>query len=51
MYKCKVCGYVYDPKSGDPTQNIPENTDFEKLPYDWKCPICDAPIDDFEKIF
>ncbi|HOU98713.1 MAG TPA: rubredoxin [Bacteroidales bacterium] len=50
MYKCKVCGYVYDPLKGDSTQNIPENTPFEELPSDWKCPICDAPTDDFLEI-
>lgn len=50
MYKCKVCGYVYDPQKGDPTQGIPENIPFDQLPTDWKCPICDAPTDDFIEI-
>lgn len=50
MYKCKVCGYVYNPQNGDTTQGVPENTSFDQLPIDWKCPICDAPIDDFIEI-
>ncbi|MGQ9847827.1 MAG: rubredoxin [Bacteroidales bacterium] len=50
MYKCKVCGYVYDPLNGDPTQGIPPNTSFDQLPADWKCPICDASIDEFIEI-
>jgi rubredoxin len=34
-----VCGYVYDGSAGP----------FEKLPGDWKCPICGAPKDKFTK--
>ena len=49
-FKCKVCGYVYDTEIGDPSQNILENTAFEDLPSSWKCPVCDAPVDDFMEI-
>lgn len=34
-WKCKICGY---------------ETDIENLPEDYKCPICGAPIELFEKI-
>lgn len=40
-YKCTVCGYIYDEES--------EGTPFDGLPEDWKCPICNAPKDAFEK--
>lgn len=40
-YKCNVCGYVYDPETGDPSQNIPPGTPFEKLPDSWTCPVCE----------
>ena len=49
-YKCGVCGYIYDPKLGDPESNIPAGTAFEKLPEDWVCPVCGASKDQFEKI-
>ncbi len=49
-WKCKICGYIYDPEKGDPDGNIPPNTLFDKLPEDWVCPVCGAPKDMFEKI-
>ena len=47
-YKCTICGYIYDPEMGDPDNNIPAKTPFEKLPDDWVCPLCGAPKDMFE---
>ena len=49
-YRCKVCGYVYDPELGDASQNIKAGTPFEKLPDDWTCPVCGASKDDFVEI-
>ena len=49
-YKCLICGYVYDPEAGDPENDIPPGTSFEKLPDDWVCPVCGADKDQFEKI-
>ena len=42
-YVCSVCGYVYDPEKGDPSQGIYSGTAFEELPASWKCPKCKAP--------
>ena len=39
-YICGVCGFVYDPEKGDPTQGIPPGTPFSELPDDWHCPRC-----------
>ena len=39
-YICGVCGYLYDPEKGDPTQGIPPGTPFSELPDDWHCPRC-----------
>lgn len=39
-YVCGVCGYVYDPKNGDPDHGIAPGTPFEELPEDWTCPDC-----------
>lgn len=48
-YVCTICGYVYDPLLGDPENDIPPDTPFEKLPDDWVCPICGAGKEEFEK--
>ena len=39
-YVCNVCGYVYDPKVGDPDHGIAPGTSFEDIPDDWCCPDC-----------
>ncbi|MFZ3136582.1 MAG: rubredoxin [Thermodesulfovibrionales bacterium] len=49
-YKCTVCGYIYDPELGEEDSGIPPGTPFEELPDDWKCPVCGASKDLFEKI-
>ncbi len=49
-YECLICGYVYDPKAGDPEHGVPPNTPFEELPEDWTCPVCNAGKDEFEKV-
>lgn len=49
-YRCKVCGYIYDPELGDPDGGIPAGTAFENLPATWVCPACGAEKDQFEAI-
>ena len=49
-YKCFVCGYVYNPKEGDPEGNIQPGTPFEDLPDDWRCPLCSADKSCFEPL-
>jgi len=46
-YICDVCGWVYDPQTGDPGNGIPPGTAFEDLPDDWVCPVCFVPKDKF----
>ncbi len=48
-YKCKICGYIYDPKVGDPDAGVTAITVFNDVPDDWKCPICNAAKTEFEK--
>ncbi len=48
-YRCKVCGYIYDPEKGDPP-NAPPGTSFEVLPDSWKCPLCGVGKEQFEAI-
>jgi rubredoxin len=49
-WQCTICGYVYDPSQGDPSQNVEAGTSFEELPEDWVCPDCGAGKEDFEEI-
>ena len=46
-FVCNVCGYVYDPKIGDPDHGIAPGTSFEDIPADWACPDCGVGKDDF----
>ena len=48
-YRCQICGYIYDPEAGDSSAGIAAGTKFEDLPDDWKCPVCGADKDQFEK--
>ena len=48
-YICEICGYIYDPEKGDPSEGIQAGTPFEKLPDNWRCPICGADKTMFKK--
>ena len=49
-YKCLICGYIYDPEVGDPSNGVDAGTSFEALPADWVCPDCGVGKDEFEVI-
>lgn len=49
-WRCTVCGYIYNPEEGDPTQGIEPGTPFDELPDDWVCPECGAGKDAFEPV-
>ncbi|MBF0566678.1 MAG: rubredoxin [Nitrospirae bacterium] len=42
MYRCTVCGWVYDESK--------EGTPFNELPDDYTCPVCNAPKEAFEAV-
>ncbi|MBF0342612.1 MAG: rubredoxin [Nitrospirae bacterium] len=42
MYRCTVCGWVYDESK--------EGTRFNDLPDDYTCPVCNAPKEAFEEV-
>lgn len=46
---CSVCGYIYDPETGDPDRGFPPGTEFEDLPADGKCLRCPQGKDIFNK--
>ena len=49
-YRCKVCGYIYDPEEGDPDGGIAPKTPFDEIPDSWLCPVCGAPKTEFERV-
>ena len=47
-YKCLICGYIYDPAEGEPSDGIEPGIPFSDLPGDYICPVCGAGKDEFE---
>ena len=48
-YKCRACGYVYDPNKEESKTGKPAGTDFEDLDNKWICPKCKAGKNKFQK--
>ncbi|MDR1390167.1 MAG: rubredoxin [Treponema sp.] len=46
-YVCNLCGYVYDPQTGDPDGGVKPGTAFKDIPDTWVCPLCGASKADF----
>ena len=44
---CDVCGWVYDPETGDPEGDVPPGTPFDDVPDTWICPECGVSKDEF----
>lgn len=40
--QCKLCGYVYDPETGEKRSKVEPGCTFEDLPANWCCPLCGA---------
>lgn len=49
-WECTVCGWVYDPAEGEPSQGVEPGTPFEHVPDDFVCPDCGVGKDSFEEI-
>ena len=47
-YVC-VCGYEYDEKRGEQSQNVAPDTKWEDVPDDFTCPICGIGKEGFSK--
>jgi rubredoxin len=50
MWRCTICGYIYDQAEGDVDNGIPKGTPFESLPDNWECPRCAVGKELFEPI-
>lgn len=48
-YVCTVCGYVYDPETGEPDSGVAPGTKWEDVPEDFLCPLCGVGKDMFEQ--
>ncbi len=48
IMRCRSCSFIYDPKFGDPESNIDPWTEFNDIPENWVCPICDGSKEQFE---
>lgn len=42
LWVCSRCTFVYDPRDGEDSQDIPPGVPFEALPDEWICPECGA---------
>ena len=47
IMECKICWTPYDPADGDDYRQVEPGTAFLDLPYDWSCPNCSAPKEQF----
>ena len=47
-WRCSICGYIYNPKVGDPESGINPGAMFNELPERWGCPDCGADKSLFE---
>jgi rubredoxin len=50
IHRCKDCLTTYNAEFGDTVNRIAVGTSFEKLPDSYSCPVCDAPISNFELV-
>lgn len=48
QYICRVCGLVYDERTGDADSGLAAGTRWGDIPDDWACPICGVGKADFE---
>ncbi len=46
---CVGCGFLYDPRQGDPARGFPAGTAFEALPEGWVCPLCYSSREAFDR--
>ncbi len=49
-YVCDLCGWVYDPQTGDPANGVDAGTAFKDIPDSWVCPECGAGKDQFSVV-
>lgn len=48
-YVCNVCGWVYVVSDGLPEKGIAPATNWQDVPEDFLCPVCNVNKDQFSK--
>ena len=48
QFICRVCGLIYDERTGDADSGLAAGTRWDDIPDDWACPICGVGKADFE---
>lgn len=48
VFRCVVCGFVYEEALGMPEEGIAAGTRWQDIPEDWECPDCGVSKGDFE---
>lgn len=49
QYSCNECGWIYNPRVGDSSGNIPSYIDFKNISEDWECPKCSTEKKNFKR--
>ena len=49
-HECRACGYVYNPKKGDPKNAIAPGTACTDVTPTWVCPVCGARKSAFQNL-
>jgi len=50
VWKCIMCGFIYDEEKGLPEEGFPPGTYWEDIPDSWYCPDCGISKSDFEMV-
>lgn len=50
LWKCDICGWIYNEEMGMPEDGIPPGTPFTDIPDDWYCPECGVSKMDFSPL-
>lgn len=50
VHQCRYCLTVYAAQYGDPQQGILPGTDFENLPANYQCAVCEASKEEFQPV-
>ncbi|MCK4756908.1 MAG: rubredoxin [Thermoplasmata archaeon] len=48
--KCTICGWIYDPEAGTPSQDVEPGTPWDEVDPEFRCPKCGAAKKWFEAI-
>lgn len=50
VWKCVVCGFVYNEALGAPSDGLPAGMRWVDVPDTWACPECGVTKSDFEMV-